>query len=86
MSYSFFFTFFFSFSLKKAISKLPTKVDEKTLIISSEEEKGEIKKLTDIGWSIYSAELLLSGILQQQLMFDKYPFYRDLSIFSTNTI
>jgi len=48
----------------------PETFDEKTIIVSCEEEFESCSELVKMGYHIYSAEFLLSGILQQQLNFD----------------
>ncbi|XP_065062374.1 uncharacterized protein LOC135689158 isoform X2 [Rhopilema esculentum] len=51
----------------QALHRLPKHVDDKTLIISCEEDKTEVKNAAKSGYQINTAEFLLTGILRQKL-------------------
>ncbi len=57
------------------MSKLSSVKNDKTLIITCEEDQNEVRKIADSAKSLYNAELLLTGILQQKLKLESYPFH-----------
>eukprot|EP01117_Protostelium_nocturnum_P006315 TRINITY_DN2279_c0_g1_i1.p1 TRINITY_DN2279_c0_g1~~TRINITY_DN2279_c0_g1_i1.p1 ORF type:complete len:1166 (-),score=527.70 TRINITY_DN2279_c0_g1_i1:48-3545(-) len=56
----------------KLLKKAPGKLDDKTLIVSCEDDVEVAKKLMEKGYVIYTNELLLSGIFQQKWEFGSH--------------
>lgn len=61
--------------------KLPTEFKEETIVISCEDDKTSCEKAIQAGIPIVEAEFLLTGILQQDLAIDKYPFLQNFIIY-----
>ena len=56
------------------INKIPKTSNDVTLIISCEDDKNDIRSAVDAGFDVFTAELLLTGILRQELLLDEsYP-------------
>ncbi|KAI8896335.1 BRCT domain-containing protein [Globomyces pollinis-pini] len=56
----------------KLLSKAPSKLLESTYIVSSTADQQECEKLKRLGYQMYSIEMILTGILTQQLDLDKF--------------
>ena len=53
---------------------MPRGKEERVFVISCEEDRGVCKKTLGTGIPVVSAEVLLTGILRQQLDLEEYPF------------
>ena len=58
----------------KPLKKIPKTIDDHVIIISCEEDKAEVKNAVEMGFEIHSAEILLTGILRQEIDLTQYPF------------
>lgn len=61
--------FFFQF-----LSSMPRINDNRVFVISCMEDRSVCKKPLEAGIPVVSAEILLTGILRQELDFEEYPF------------
>ena len=59
----------------KVIGKIPKNMEDETLIISCEEDKTDLKNALESGYVVHTAEILLTGILRQELDLNQYPFH-----------
>lgn len=57
---------------------MPHTKEDNVLIISCDDDHDACKQAIASGIPVYSAELLLTGILRQELFLDKYPFEFDI--------
>ena len=53
---------------------MPKKPDEQTVIVSCVEDKKVCQAALNAGCRIVSNEFILTGLLQQSIDFEKYPF------------
>ena len=53
---------------------MPRGKEDKVFVISCEEDRSVCKKPLEDGVPVVSAEVLLTGILRQQLDLEEYPF------------
>ena len=56
------------------LSSMPRGKEDRVIVISCEEDRGVCKKPLETGIPVVSAEVLLTGILRQQLDLEEYPF------------
>eukprot|EP01119_Soliformovum_irregulare_P006572 TRINITY_DN1873_c0_g1_i5.p1 TRINITY_DN1873_c0_g1~~TRINITY_DN1873_c0_g1_i5.p1 ORF type:complete len:540 (+),score=144.09 TRINITY_DN1873_c0_g1_i5:1075-2694(+) len=56
------------------LTRLPVKYHEENIILSCEEDLEKAQHLAKLGYTIYTPEFLLSGILHQKLEYDKNVF------------
>ena len=57
------------------IPRVPRQAEENLLVISCEEDIQACQPCLYAGIPVYTAELLLTGILRQELDLQEYPFY-----------
>lgn len=53
---------------------MPRMNDNKVFVISCMEDRSVCKKPLEAGIPVVSAEIVLTGILRQELDFEEYPF------------
>ena len=53
---------------------MPRNKDGRVLIISCEDDRSVCKKPLEAGIPVVSAEVLLTGVLRQELNLEEYPF------------
>ena len=58
---------------------MPRGKEERVLVISCEEDRSVCKKPLEAGIPVVSAEVLLTGVLRQQLDLEEYPFCLSIS-------
>lgn len=56
------------------LSSMPRGKEDRVFVISCEEDRSVCKKPLEAGIPVVSAEVLLTGVLRQQLDLDEYPF------------
>lgn len=56
------------------LSSMPRMNDNKVFVISCMEDRSVCKKPLEAGIPVVSAEIVLTGILRQELDFEEYPF------------
>lgn len=56
------------------LSSMPRSKDDRVFVISCEEDRSVCKKPLDAGIPVVSAEVLLTGVLRQELNLEEYPF------------
>ena len=54
---------------------MPRNKDGRVLIISCEDDRSVCKKPLEAGIPVVSAEVLLTGVLRQELNLEEYPFF-----------
>jgi len=60
------------------LKKIPKTIDDHILIICCEEDKAEVKSAVELGFEVHSAEILLTGILRQELDLNQYRIQFEL--------
>lgn len=58
------------------LSSMPRSKDERAFVISCEEDKSVCKKPLEAGIPVVSAEVLLTGVLRQELNLEEYLLFR----------
>ena len=69
------FIFFLQF-----LSSMPRSKDDRVFVISCEEDKSVCKKPLEAGIPVVSAEVLLTGVLRQELNLEEYLLFKILKI------
>ena len=64
---------------------MPRGKEDKVFVISCKEDRGVCKKPLEAGIPVVSAEVLLTGILRQELNLEEYPFFYGLIIVHCST-
>ena len=64
------------FTIFQFLSSMPRTKDDRVFVISCDEDKSVCKKPFEAGIPVVSAEVLLTGVLQQELNLEEYPFLK----------
>ncbi len=62
------------FIIFQFLSSMPRSKDDRVFVISCEEDRSVCKKPLAAGVPVVSAEVLLTGVLRQELNLEEYPF------------
>ena len=62
------------------LSSMPRSKDDRVFVISCEEDKSVCKKPLEAGIPVVSAEVLLTGVLRQELNLEEYLLFKILKI------
>ena len=66
----------------EVLSTLPLSVEEGVLIVACEEDIGSCRAAVEVGVPVHSTELILGGVLHQELDLHSYPsFFTSSSLF-----
>ena len=68
------------FVLVKFLTSMPRSRENGVFVISCEDDKSVCRKPMEAGIPVVSAEVLLTGVLRQELSLEEYPFLCKVSV------
>ena len=68
------------FVLVKFLTSMPRSRENGVFVISCEDDRSVCRKPMEAGIPVVSAEVLLTGVLRQELSLEEYPFLCKVSV------